>query len=224
MHLCARYICVYIYTYIFSVYELLKLIKREADPEIDARCDAMLRAATCVPGCGSCVSINHTYCFLVCRYMSTLESFPLLLDVNKKVVQYLAASIVGILKSVHHQGIAASVLGSRSLSIENTWRCDDIQYWTKAFFFPFNTYRTFVEHEIHFVAAEKFHERIKEDLHVQFHLCNCVYVRLPLAALLTCRPDEFQCGDGSCIHGTKQCNKVHDCLDHSDESGCVNGQ
>lgn len=44
-----------------------------------------------------------------------------------------------------------------------------------------------------------------------------------LPALLTCRPDEFQCGDGSCIHGTKQCNKVHDCPDHSDESGCVNG-
>ncbi|XP_056452099.1 low-density lipoprotein receptor-related protein 8-like [Gadus chalcogrammus] len=42
------------------------------------------------------------------------------------------------------------------------------------------------------------------------------------APLLTCRPDEFQCGDGSCIHGTKQCNKVHDCPDHSDESGCVN--
>lgn len=51
----------------------------------------------------------------------------------------------------------------------------------------------------------------------------CVYVCVPLTALLTCRPDEFQCGDGSCIHGTKQCNKVHDCPDHSDESGCVNG-
>lgn len=45
-----------------------------------------------------------------------------------------------------------------------------------------------------------------------------------LTALLTCRPDQFQCGDGSCIHGTKQCNKVHDCVDHSDESGCVNGE
>lgn len=45
-----------------------------------------------------------------------------------------------------------------------------------------------------------------------------------LPALLTCRPDQFQCGDGSCIHGTKQCNKVHDCVDHSDESGCVNGE
>lgn len=44
------------------------------------------------------------------------------------------------------------------------------------------------------------------------------------AALLTCRPDEFQCGDGSCIHGTKQCNKVHDCPDYSDEAGCVNGK
>ncbi len=50
-------------------------------------------------------------------------------------------------------------------------------------------------------------------------MCVCV----TLTALLTCRPDEFQCGDGSCIHGTKQCNKVHDCPDHSDESGCVNG-
>lgn len=57
---------------------------------------------------------------------------------------------------------------------------------------------------------------------VHFHIC--VYVCIPLPALLTCRPDEFQCGDGSCIHGTKQCNKVHDCLDHSDESGCVNGE
>ncbi|XP_051996740.1 low-density lipoprotein receptor-related protein 8-like [Xyrauchen texanus] len=43
------------------------------------------------------------------------------------------------------------------------------------------------------------------------------------AALLTCRPDEFQCGDGSCIHGTKQCNKVHDCADFSDEAGCIKG-
>ncbi|GAA6095411.1 low-density lipoprotein receptor-related protein 8-like, partial, partial [Tachysurus ichikawai] len=40
--------------------------------------------------------------------------------------------------------------------------------------------------------------------------------------LLTCRPDEFQCGDGSCIHGIKQCNKAFDCLDRSDEAGCVN--
>lgn len=47
---------------------------------------------------------------------------------------------------------------------------------------------------------------------------------LCFSALLTCRPDEFQCGDGSCIHGTKQCNKVHDCPDYSDEAGCVNGR
>lgn len=44
------------------------------------------------------------------------------------------------------------------------------------------------------------------------------------SALLTCRPDEFQCGDGTCIHGTKQCNKVHDCPDYSDEAGCVNSK
>lgn len=66
-------------------------------------------------------------------------------------------------------------------------------------------------------------EGIKGDLQVQFHMCVKVRVCVPLTALLTCRPDEFQCGDGSCIHGTKQCNKVHDCPDHSDESGCVNG-
>ncbi|TSL47700.1 Low-density lipoprotein receptor-related protein 8 [Bagarius yarrelli] len=41
-------------------------------------------------------------------------------------------------------------------------------------------------------------------------------------SFLTCRPDEFQCGDGSCIHGIKQCNKAFDCLDRSDEAGCVN--
>ncbi|GAA6102864.1 low-density lipoprotein receptor-related protein 8-like [Tachysurus ichikawai] len=41
-------------------------------------------------------------------------------------------------------------------------------------------------------------------------------------ALLTCRPDQFQCGDGSCIHGIKQCNRVHDCPDFSDEAGCIN--
>ncbi|KAL7985065.1 hypothetical protein Chor_003635 [Crotalus horridus] len=42
--------------------------------------------------------------------------------------------------------------------------------------------------------------------------------------LVTCSPDEFQCGDGTCIHGAKQCNKVHDCPDNSDEAGCVNGR
>uniref|UniRef100_A0A8C7ZC51 LDL receptor related protein 8 n=1 Tax=Oryzias sinensis TaxID=183150 RepID=A0A8C7ZC51_9TELE len=56
---------------------------------------------------------------------------------------------------------------------------------------------------------------------LRFLYCRLCHSRL---SLLTCRPDEFQCGDGSCIHGTKQCNKVHDCPDHSDESGCVNGE
>lgn len=55
-------------------------------------------------------------------------------------------------------------------------------------------------------------------------VCVCFFFRPPPSALLTCRPDEFQCGDGSCIHGTKQCNKVHDCPDYSDEAGCVNGE
>uniref|UniRef100_A0A8D2DY70 Low density lipoprotein receptor n=1 Tax=Sciurus vulgaris TaxID=55149 RepID=A0A8D2DY70_SCIVU len=38
----------------------------------------------------------------------------------------------------------------------------------------------------------------------------------------TCRPDEFQCSDGTCIHGSRQCDKEHDCKDMSDEVGCVN--
>uniref|UniRef100_A0A667YJ05 Low density lipoprotein receptor a n=1 Tax=Myripristis murdjan TaxID=586833 RepID=A0A667YJ05_9TELE len=38
----------------------------------------------------------------------------------------------------------------------------------------------------------------------------------------TCRPDEFECGDGSCIHGSRQCNHQYDCRDMSDEMGCVN--
>ncbi|KAF5901846.1 low-density lipoprotein receptor, partial [Clarias magur] len=38
----------------------------------------------------------------------------------------------------------------------------------------------------------------------------------------TCQPDEFPCGDGSCIHGSRQCNQVYDCQDMSDELGCVN--
>lgn len=61
-------------------------------------------------------------------------------------------------------------------------------------------------------------------MRVRRGMFRCRRARVCLSALLTCRPDEFQCGDGSCIHGTKQCNKVHDCVDHSDESGCVNGE
>ncbi|KAH0618602.1 hypothetical protein JD844_017969 [Phrynosoma platyrhinos] len=49
------------------------------------------------------------------------------------------------------------------------------------------------------------------------------FLFLCFLALVTCSPDEFQCGDGTCIHGAKQCNKVHDCPDNSDEAGCVNG-
>uniref|UniRef100_A0A8C3X8D3 Low density lipoprotein receptor n=1 Tax=Catagonus wagneri TaxID=51154 RepID=A0A8C3X8D3_9CETA len=38
----------------------------------------------------------------------------------------------------------------------------------------------------------------------------------------TCRPDEFQCSDGTCIHGSRQCDREYDCKDLSDEQGCVN--
>nr|KAF6506297.1 LDL receptor related protein 8 [Rousettus aegyptiacus] len=42
-----------------------------------------------------------------------------------------------------------------------------------------------------------------------------------LAALGTCRGDEFQCGDGTCVSAIKLCNQEQDCPDGSDEAGCL---
>lgn len=36
----------------------------------------------------------------------------------------------------------------------------------------------------------------------------------------TCRPDQFQCGDRSCIAGHLTCNGQADCADRSDEQMC----
>lgn len=44
-----------------------------------------------------------------------------------------------------------------------------------------------------------------------------------LAALGTCRGDEFQCGDGTCVSAIKLCNQEQDCPDGSDEAGCLQG-
>lgn len=52
---------------------------------------------------------------------------------------------------------------------------------------------------------------------------SCAFVHFYLLAHPTCRPDEFECGDGTCIHGSRQCNHQYDCRDMSDETGCVNG-
>ncbi|ELR44681.1 Low-density lipoprotein receptor-related protein 8, partial [Bos mutus] len=41
------------------------------------------------------------------------------------------------------------------------------------------------------------------------------------SALGTCRGDEFQCGDGTCVPAIKRCNQEQDCPDGSDETGCL---
>ncbi|XP_063092594.1 low-density lipoprotein receptor-related protein 8 isoform X11 [Cavia porcellus] len=41
------------------------------------------------------------------------------------------------------------------------------------------------------------------------------------SVLATCREDEFQCGDGTCVLEIKRCNQARDCPDGSDEAGCL---
>lgn len=55
--------------------------------------------------------------------------------------------------------------------------------------------------------------------HVALTLSPCPL----LAALGTCRGDEFQCGDGTCVPAIKRCNQEQDCPDGSDEAGCLKG-
>ena len=47
---------------------------------------------------------------------------------------------------------------------------------------------------------------------------------LSFPAVAMCQPDEFQCTDGTCIHGSQQCDREYDCKDRSDELGCINGE
>ncbi|XP_071884008.1 uncharacterized protein [Anas platyrhynchos] len=38
----------------------------------------------------------------------------------------------------------------------------------------------------------------------------------------TCRPDQFRCEDGNCVHVSRQCSGVRDCLEGTDEANCNN--
>lgn len=53
---------------------------------------------------------------------------------------------------------------------------------------------------------------------VVFGLC----LSMSFPAARTCRPDQFKCEDGSCIHGSRQCNGFRDCADGTDEVNCKN--
>uniref|UniRef100_A0A8C1U7X5 Very low-density lipoprotein receptor n=1 Tax=Cyprinus carpio TaxID=7962 RepID=A0A8C1U7X5_CYPCA len=53
---------------------------------------------------------------------------------------------------------------------------------------------------------------------VVFGLC----LSMSFPAARTCRPDQFKCDDGSCIHGSRQCNGFRDCADGTDEVNCKN--
>uniref|UniRef100_A0A8C2ZY85 Low density lipoprotein receptor a n=1 Tax=Cyclopterus lumpus TaxID=8103 RepID=A0A8C2ZY85_CYCLU len=52
-------------------------------------------------------------------------------------------------------------------------------------------------------------------------VCSSLFLSEWSPLLLTCQPF-FECGDGTCIHGSRQCNHQYDCRDMSDETGCVN--
>lgn len=43
-------------------------------------------------------------------------------------------------------------------------------------------------------------------------------------AVATCRLDEFQCTDGACVPGVRQCDGEFHCKDLSDEKDCATGE
>lgn len=42
--------------------------------------------------------------------------------------------------------------------------------------------------------------------------------------MATCQLDEFQCMDGTCIPGVRQCDGEFHCKDLSDEKDCASGE
>ena len=52
------------------------------------------------------------------------------------------------------------------------------------------------------------------------YLLSFVLLIVMIAESKECGPDEFRCGDGSCIDVRARCNSYPECRDHSDEQNC----
>ena len=54
------------------------------------------------------------------------------------------------------------------------------------------------------------------------HLWSCVFPDDTVPPPTDCQANEFRCGDNNCIDISRQCDRIYDCPDGSDELECGN--